>query len=105
MPSILWTHQHLQQHTGHWPLIHEVGPRRIWRKAKVRRRTRPVEMTLDRDSPHPVYLQIQEQLRFLIESNQLAPDSKLPSAQQLADNLNINRNTVLSAYAELARAG
>jgi GntR family transcriptional regulator len=62
-------------------------------------------MTLDRGSSHPVYLQIEEQVRFMIESGQLSPGSKLPSAQQLADNLSINRNTVLSAYAELARAG
>lgn len=64
-----------------------------------------MDMILDRGSSHPVYRQIQEQLRFLIESGQLSPGSRLPSAQQLADNLSINRNTVLSAYGELARAG
>ena len=42
------------------------------------------------------------QLKYLIGTGELPPGSRLPSARLLSSNLNINRNTVLSAYAILA---
>ena len=53
----------------------------------------------------PVYVQLADQLRYLIGTGELAPGTRLPSARHLASNLQINRNTVLNAYARLADAG
>lgn len=53
----------------------------------------------------PIYKQIVAQLRYMIESGQLADGDRLPSARALADSLDINRHTVARAYGELRDAG
>jgi len=53
----------------------------------------------------PVYVQLADQLRYLIGTGELVPGARLPSARHLASNLQINRNTVLNAYAMLATSG
>ena len=53
----------------------------------------------------PLYVQLREQIKHLIASGGLAPNSRLPAASRLADNLQINRNTALRAYRELEREG
>jgi GntR family transcriptional regulator len=57
---------------------------------------------LSQHSGTPVYIQLADQLKYLIGIGELAPGARLPSARLLSSNLNINRNTVLSAYAILA---
>ena len=57
---------------------------------------------LSQHSGTPVYIQLADQLKYLIGIGELPPGSRLPSARLLSSNLNINRNTVLSAYAILA---
>jgi len=57
---------------------------------------------LSQQSGTPVYIQLADQLKYLIGIGELPPGSRLPSARLLSSNLNINRNTVLSAYAILA---
>src|SRR5262249_7130241 len=46
-----------------------------------------------------------EQIRHLIAVGELGPGAQLPPADRLADNLRINRHTVLKAYKELAQQG
>ncbi|MBX3032112.1 MAG: GntR family transcriptional regulator [Chloroflexi bacterium] len=53
----------------------------------------------------PVYLQLADQLRYLIRTGELPVGARLPTARHLAANLGINRNTVMSAYSTLAREG
>ncbi len=57
---------------------------------------------LSQHSGTPVYIQLADQLKYLIGIGELPPGARLPSARLLSSNLNINRNTVLSAYAILA---
>ncbi len=57
---------------------------------------------LSQHSGTPVYIQLADQLKYLIGVGELPPGARLPSARLLSSNLNINRNTVLSAYAILA---
>jgi GntR family transcriptional regulator len=49
----------------------------------------------------PVYLQIIEQVKHLIESGVLRPGDALPSVRNLATQLVISPNTVIKAYSEL----
>ncbi|WLV24929.1 PLP-dependent aminotransferase family protein [Aciduricibacillus chroicocephali] len=49
--------------------------------------------------------QIYEQIRNRIENGQLVEDSQLPSIRQLADLLEVSRNTTLQAYEQLAAEG
>lgn len=53
----------------------------------------------------PVFRQIAEQIVYMIEMGQLDDGDRLPSSRMLADNLHVNRNTVVRAYAELRARG
>ena len=64
-----------------------------------------MEIKVEPRSQLPVYVQLQEQLKFLILSGELEPGARLPTAKQLSGYLQINRNTVLKAYQELVRDG
>ncbi|KQX44657.1 hypothetical protein ASD40_21925 [Paenibacillus sp. Root444D2] len=52
-----------------------------------------------------VNIQIKEQLKWLIGIGQILPGDKLPSANQLADLLDLNRNTVNLVYTQLRDEG
>src|SRR5829696_50911 len=59
-------------------------------------------------SPHdgvPIYLQIVNQVKYLIAAGRLAPGEELPAIRVLADRLTVNPNTVARAYRELEVAG
>jgi GntR family transcriptional regulator len=59
-------------------------------------------------SPHdgvPIYLQIVNQVKYLIASGRLEPGEELPAIRVLADRLTVNPNTVARAYRELEFAG
>ena len=61
-----------------------------------------------RISPHdpvPIYLQIVNQVKYLVASGRLAPDEELPPIRTLAEQLVVNPNTVARAYRELEQAG
>jgi DNA-binding transcriptional MocR family regulator len=60
---------------------------------------------LDKESNVPYYLQLKNQFKEFILSEIYKPDTKLPPTRQLAENLKINRNTVLTAYEELEADG
>ena len=55
--------------------------------------------------PRPIYEQIVDELRKLIISGVFAPDEKLPSVRELAQQLAINPNTIQRAYRELEASG
>ena len=59
-------------------------------------------------SPHdgvPIYLQIVNQVKYLVAAGRLAPGEELPPIRVLAERLLINPNTVARAYRELETAG
>jgi GntR family transcriptional regulator len=60
--------------------------------------TEPLLIRLDEVNPLPKYMQIVEQIRAFAAEGKLAPGMQLPSVRQLAGDLGINSNTVLTAY-------
>ena len=53
----------------------------------------------------PIYLQIVNQIKYLVSANRLSPGEELPPIRVLAEQLLINPNTVARAYRELELAG
>ena len=53
----------------------------------------------------PIYLQIVNQVKYLVASGRLKPGEELPPIRTLAEQLLINPNTVARAYRELELAG
>jgi GntR family transcriptional regulator len=53
----------------------------------------------------PIYLQIVQQVRYLVAAGRLVAGEELPPIRVLADQLRINPNTVARAYRELETAG
>lgn len=59
-------------------------------------------------APHdgvPIYLQIVNQVKYLVAAGRLTPGEELPAIRVLADRLTVNPNTVARAYRELEVAG
>ncbi len=61
--------------------------------------------SLDRDSSTPLADQIEQRLHALIQSAQLPPGARLNSIRQLAAQLGVSPNTVVTAYDRLVAAG
>ena len=59
----------------------------------------------DPASTRPMYRQLYGFLRLAIMNRSLPPGQRLPSTRSLAERLRIARNTVLTAYEELAAQG
>jgi GntR family transcriptional regulator len=53
----------------------------------------------------PIYLQIVNQVKYLVGSGRLAPGEEIPPIRVLAEQLLVNPNTVARAYLELEKAG
>jgi GntR family transcriptional regulator len=53
----------------------------------------------------PIYLQIVNQVKYLVAAGRLQPGEELPPIRTLAQRLLINPNTVARAYRELETAG
>lgn len=53
----------------------------------------------------PIYLQIVNQIKYLVASARLEPGEELPAIRTLAEQLLVNPNTVARAYRELEQAG
>ena len=53
----------------------------------------------------PIYLQIVNQVKYLVASGRLTAGEELPTIRGLAEQLLINPNTVARAYRELESAG
>ena len=59
-------------------------------------------------TPHdgvPIYVQIVNQVKYLVASERLAAGEELPPIRGLASQLLVNPNTIARAYLELERAG
>ena len=53
----------------------------------------------------PIYLQIINQIKYLVASGRLSAGEELPPIRVLAEKLLVNPNTVVRAYRELELAG
>lgn len=53
----------------------------------------------------PIYLQIVNQIKYLVSANRLSAGEELPPIRVLAEKLLVNPNTVARAYRELELAG
>jgi GntR family transcriptional regulator len=53
----------------------------------------------------PIYLQIVNQIKYLVASGRLSAREELPPIRILAEKLLVNPNTVVRAYRELELAG
>src|SRR4051794_7722281 len=53
----------------------------------------------------PIYLQIVNQIKYLVSSGRLMAGEELPPIRTLAEQLVVNPNTVARAYRELEAAG
>ena len=66
---------------------------------------RAVQIHISANDGVPIYLQIVNQVKYLVASGRLAPGEELPPIRVLADQLVVNPNTVARAYRELEVAG
>jgi 2-aminoadipate transaminase len=64
-----------------------------------------VEIHLDRENATPLYRQIVAQVIARIEDGSLPVGTLLPPERKLADRLNVNRTTVVTAYRDLVATG
>ncbi|MFN9628581.1 MAG: GntR family transcriptional regulator, partial [Planctomycetota bacterium] len=53
----------------------------------------------------PIYLQVMQQIKYLVASGRLQPGDELPSIRTLAEQLIVNPNTIARAYRELESSG
>lgn len=53
----------------------------------------------------PIYLQVVNQIKYLVAAGRLAPGEELPPIRTLAEQLVVNPNTIARAYRELDIAG
>jgi GntR family transcriptional regulator len=61
--------------------------------------------TVDHASPRSLQEQIAASVRRALAEGHLAAGERLPPAQELADAIAVDRNTVLAAYRQLRDAG
>ncbi len=73
--------------------------------AKTRTTLALASLAVDASSSAPLYRQLYEGLRRAILAGQLRPGVRLPSTRALAGELNLSRNTVMSAYLQLFAEG
>lgn len=62
-------------------------------------------VNLDQSQSQPLYQQLSRNLRRIISEGSLSPGARLPSTRALADELEISRNTIRSAYEQLQSEG
>jgi DNA-binding FadR family transcriptional regulator len=71
----------------------------------LKRRALLPNFAIDRASPDAIHAQVAAALRCAIHRGDLAPAAVLPSSRALAGLLGVSRNTVVTAYEELAAEG
>ncbi len=62
-------------------------------------------LSIDSKAEIPIYVQLKNQLRYLIQNRILKPGEQLPTVRELAVELSITANTVARVYTELAAEG
>lgn len=60
---------------------------------------------IDKQSPLPIYFQLEQLLRQQMESGELKPGDALPSEREYAERLDVSRMTVRQAITNLANEG
>src|SRR5215831_12629578 len=60
---------------------------------------------LEESSATPLYHQVYQRLRAAILLGQLLPGTRLPSTRQMAIDLGVSRNTLMSAFDQLMAEG
>lgn len=63
------------------------------------------QLAIDPETDMSLWLQLKQQLTWLIASGQIQPGQKLPAVRQLASQLGINLHTVRAAYRKLEAEG
>jgi GntR family transcriptional regulator len=64
-----------------------------------------MEIEIDLTSKIPIYVQIIDQVKHMIATDELRPDDQLPTVRQLATDLRVNFNTIARAYRMLDEEG
>lgn len=64
-----------------------------------------MNFTLTKNSPLPVYVQIQEQIKLALLLGRLRPGDTLPSIRDVATQLGVNRGIVYKAYMQMQASG
>lgn len=62
-------------------------------------------INIDRTCSTPLYLQLFEKLKNMVETGILPADTRLPSVRSLAEKLGVNQITVVSAFRKLENEG
>ncbi len=62
-------------------------------------------MLIDKSLSTPLYIQLYENIKFLIENKELKEGEKLPSIRSLAKKLEVNNITIVNAYKLLEQEG
>jgi GntR family transcriptional regulator len=68
-------------------------------------RTAGMQIHISANDGVPIYLQIVNQVKYLVACGRLLPGEELPPIRVLAEQVRINPNTVARAYRELEQAG
>jgi len=68
------------------------------------RKTGTMQIHISLDDGVPIYLQIVNQIKYLVASGRLVSGEQLPPVRKLAEQLLLNPNTVARAYRELESA-
>ena len=64
-----------------------------------------LKIRIDPDSEIPIYVQVKNQFRLLVDRRELHSGTQVPTVRDLAVELGINANTVSRIYADLEREG
>src|SRR3984893_7086059 len=64
-----------------------------------------IPVHLQPESHVPLYIQLRDQLRALVNTGDLRPGDRIPASRELALQLGVHRTTVANAYAELESEG
>jgi len=77
----------------------------LLQKPRTKRSSPRPALTLDRDGGLPLRRQIADGIRAWVRDGRVRPGDQLPTVRDLAAALGVDRNTVASAYGDLARDG
>ena len=64
-----------------------------------------MQFQVQKDNGIPLYIQLEGQVRMLIQQGDLQPGDLMPTVRALAVELGVNSNTVARVYRDLQQAG
>lgn len=64
-----------------------------------------MQIEIDSTDGIPIYLQLVQQVKYLIATGRLQAGQQLPSVRKLSEQLVVNPNTIAKAYRELELTG